>query len=445
MVSIKVFMNEASPLLIVQPKPKHVLVIKPMSLEAEYQKNDTFENREDVLSLLVFKNEAQNFYTYIQIPLSQLFHDEIDDSFSVYTSLYYVKCTLGSETKTRTWWWWSPEPIEPCTEEVSEEMFQQRNLIPEGLQLFVNAVEMLDDSVFCETTPFASVSRELSTLALCPTTEKRDLLDGKAYVKLLLASPGLYPEGLTPEYIIVRSARISTNGPLTKGIKLDGQLIRFLWRHQHTSPFEQMSFTFELHIPIFVRTHFLRHRTAKLNEESQRYTKVQDEVFNPLQFEIRGNNKANKQSSSLIQITPELEEKFNEANRLTQLTFELYEQLLEAGVSREIARSYLPLGTYTTIIYQMDLRNLLHLFTVRCDPGAQKECQEIAQAMLDLIRPICPVTIAAWEESKRNLVLTNEEMAYLTSGTAFVSKTQEAEFQTKLERYPEFFARFNAE
>lgn len=279
----------------------------------------------------------------------------------------------------------------------------------------------------------------LRTLDLCETLEKTKLLDGKAYVKLLEVNPGLYRQDLTPESIILRSARVSTRNPITKGADADEKLIRFLWRNQHSSPFEQMSFTFEIHIPIFIRTHLFRHRTAKVNEESQRYTEVIPEFFDPLLFELRGNLGANKQKSTPIEISDEIRGALEKCNAEIEQIHRSYLNLLELGVAREIARSYLPVGTYTTFIYQMDLRNLLHFFKLRCGDGAQKECSEIAYAMLDLIRPICPITISEWEKEKNSVVLSEDEQNFVLKGIPFPSKSQEMEFSRKKEQYRELF------
>jgi thymidylate synthase (FAD) len=75
-----------------------------------------------------------------------------------------------------------------------------------------------------------------------------------------------------------------------------------------------------------------------------------------------------------------------------------YQKLLDGGVAKEIARINLPLSTYTEMYWQMDLHNLMHYIRLRIDSHAQEEIRVYAQAMLDLIRPIVPYAIEAYEE-----------------------------------------------
>jgi len=75
--------------------------------------------------------------------------------------------------------------------------------------------------------------------------------------------------------------------------------------------------------------------------------------------------------------------------------------LLARGVPRELARVVLPLSVYSHMFAKIDLRNLFHFLTLRCDAHAQYEIRVYADAMLTLIRPIVPVAVAAWEESRR--------------------------------------------
>lgn len=74
-----------------------------------------------------------------------------------------------------------------------------------------------------------------------------------------------------------------------------------------------------------------------------------------------------------------------------------YERLLDLGLSKELARTVLPLGTYTEWYWQTDLHNFLHMCKLRLDPHAQYEIRVYAQAMLDLARPHFPTAITAWE------------------------------------------------
>lgn len=77
--------------------------------------------------------------------------------------------------------------------------------------------------------------------------------------------------------------------------------------------------------------------------------------------------------------------------------FDSYDALIEAGVSRELARSVLPVATYSHMFAKVDLLNLFRFLTLRCHSHAQMEIRVYAEAMRELIRPVVPVCVAAWE------------------------------------------------
>lgn len=277
------------------------------------------------------------------------------------------------------------------------------------------------------------IPRMVRSLDLLPKTLISGLLDGKAKVELLDCSPGLYPETSTPEFAILRAARISTGNPVLKSPSADAGLIRYLYENHHSSPFEQISLTYKLRIPIFVARQIFRHRTAKVNEESQRYGEIGSEFFNPLEYQIRGNLARNRQVSVEIELTEELKAILTEQEALCIRQFELYHQALKAGLAREIARVYNPVGTYTTIIFQMDLRNLLHFFDLRIHDDAQRECRDIAEAMLELIEPLFPVTISTWKQMKQQVSLTKKELDYL-QGKGQLDEKEKSKLDSKINK-----------
>src|SRR5690606_22694833 len=86
-------------------------------------------------------------------------------------------------------------------------------------------------------------------------------------------------------------------------------LIDCLLRHQHTSPFEQVIFTFHLKMPIFVARQWIRHRTARLNEISGRYSVMRDEFYLPSEQEVRYQSSSNKQGSEQREVPAELRQR----------------------------------------------------------------------------------------------------------------------------------------
>lgn len=201
---------------------------------------------------------------------------------------------------------------------------------------------------------------------------------------------------------IVRNARVSHDAAWREGFDegSDRRLLDYLIRNQHTSPLEAVEFQFEIKCPIFVARQWHRHRTWSYNEVSARYSKLPEEFYLPKAEHIQGQAKGNKQQRSgapigaapSVRIT--MEEHFHRA-------YLVYENLIHAGVARELARSVLPLAQYTHFFAKVDLKNLLHFISLRQSDHAQYEIRVYADAMLSLIRPFVPVTIELWEREQR--------------------------------------------
>ncbi len=207
------------------------------------------------------------------------------------------------------------------------------------------------------------------------------------------------PHGHTLDAQIVRAARVSY-GKGTKTIREDEKLIRYLLKHEHWSPFEMVEFKFHVKAPIFVARQWFRHRTASVNEVSARYSVVEDEYYVPEYWRLQDTK--NKQGSvgRLDELTNAYAtDAYTEA---VEMAFKAYEALLNAGVAREMARMVLPVSVYTQFYWKQDLRNLLHFLRLRLDPHAQWEIRQYAEAILQLIEPLVPVTVRAWKELYMN-------------------------------------------
>jgi thymidylate synthase (FAD) len=194
---------------------------------------------------------------------------------------------------------------------------------------------------------------------------------------------------------IVQAARVSY-GDGTKSVREDKGLIDYLMRNLHTSPFEQVSFTFHVKMPIFIARQVVRHRTAKLNEISGRYSIIKDEFYVPDESRMLKQSSDNKQGSSLDLIdnpADHIEQMQNEHSFL----YANYEDYLESGMAKELARINLPLSTYTEWYWNIDAHNLFHFLSLRLDPHAQYEVRVFAQAKYDLIKPIVPYACESFE------------------------------------------------
>jgi thymidylate synthase (FAD) len=206
---------------------------------------------------------------------------------------------------------------------------------------------------------------------------------------------------------VVRAARVSYDAAWRAGddTQGDAKLINYLWKKYHTTPFEAVTFTFEVKAPIFVFRQWHRHRTQSINELSARYKELPEEFYIPNPELIGKQSKSSKQARdvnntdknnlSLRKCETELLRNQNE------LAFELYRDLLESGWPRELARTVLPLSTYSHMFVTMNLLNLLKFLTLRTHEHAQYEIRVYADAMLELIKPVVPVCVQAWQNNRK--------------------------------------------
>ncbi len=197
---------------------------------------------------------------------------------------------------------------------------------------------------------------------------------------------------------IVQSARVSY-GKGTKSVNVDRELIRYLMRHRHTSPFEMVEFKFHIKLPIFVARQWIRHRTANVNEYSGRYSEMKDEFYVPELEQIRTQSILNKQGRD--------EEKLPENVAMSILNilkdsqsklYSQYQEMLEQNLVRELARINLPLSTYTEWYWKIDLHNLLHFLKLRLDWHAQYEIRVYAEKIADILKIAIPMSWQAFED-----------------------------------------------
>ena len=197
---------------------------------------------------------------------------------------------------------------------------------------------------------------------------------------------------------IVRAARVSYDAEWRTGESesADSKLIGYLLRNKHFSPFESVAFTFEIKCPIFVARQWHRHWSWRFNEVSARYTELPEEFYIP---EL---NKITTQSTDNKQVRTEEQHGYADGiqrilQRNCKQLFREYKELLEIGCPRELARSVLPLGTYTRFFGTTNLRSLLHFMDLRIHPHAQYEIRVYGEALRELVMPLVPITIQYWD------------------------------------------------
>lgn len=205
-------------------------------------------------------------------------------------------------------------------------------------------------------------------------SDKKNLIDvlDKGFVELI--------DYMGDDDRIVQSARVSYDAKDTQDAM---KFVARLWQSGHTSPFEQVVLTYHIKSPIFVARQMMRHRTARVNELSLRYTESKLEFYTP-DDERLGDH-------------PDTARGYLET-LYTQIRG-VYKTLLASHVRKEVARCVLPVSTYTEFYFQMDLHNLLHFFELRCAKSAQWETWQYANAMKEFARQVCPAAISAFDRT----------------------------------------------
>ena len=172
----------------------------------------------------------------------------------------------------------------------------------------------------------------------------------------------------------------------------DEKLIKFLANHQHTSPFEHITATFLLTVPLFVRSQIQRHRTFSYNEVSRRYTSERIQFYSPIV--INKQAQLNLQCSSDEEVH-QPEEARDIIDSISKLTESVYFNLLDRGVSRETARTVLPVNLYTSFWMTGNLLNWSKFLRLRCDDHAQLETRLAAIAIKELLLQRFPVSLGS--------------------------------------------------
>jgi thymidylate synthase (FAD) len=241
---------------------------------------------------------------------------------------------------------------------------------------------------------------------------------------------------------IVQAARVSY-GSGTKSYRQDRALIHYLLKNEHTSPFEQVVLTFHTKMPIFVARQWVRHRTARLNEISGRYSIMKDEFYLPEPSQVRYQSESNKQARSDEALpTGEAERIIAQMDSEQRGVYANYESMIEGGVARELARANLPLSLYTEWYWQIDLHNLFHFLRLRMDAHAQYEIRVYGEAMAACAKAVAPMAYEAFEEHVLGAVRFSkaecEALAATLAGRAVALEGKKLnEFEAKLARLKE--------
>jgi thymidylate synthase (FAD) len=189
---------------------------------------------------------------------------------------------------------------------------------------------------------------------------------------------------------VVNAARVSFHKESHEMTLQDEKLIKYLAEHQHTSPFFHPQLQFRMKMPIFVAREWFRHTIGfARNEMSRRYVDSPPEIWMPSEFRQRD---VKLKQGSKSESVEKNEEAIHLYTQTVDASVKTYHELMDLGVAPEMARSVLPLSLYTEFIETGSLAAYARLCKLRLDPSAQKEIQEYAQQVHDLIAEKFPIS-----------------------------------------------------
>jgi thymidylate synthase (FAD) len=205
---------------------------------------------------------------------------------------------------------------------------------------------------------------------------------------------------LASDLAVVNAARVSFNQASDEMSERDAGLIRFLIRNRHGSPFEHGYFRFLVKAPIFVVREHHRHRAGhSYNEWSGRYSKLEAEFYVP---DFVRTQVGKPGAYTFEPVSDEVRDAARrEIEEQAAAAFDAYERMIELGVAKEIARSVLPLATYTKYFWSCNPRSLMHFCSLRNHDDAQYEIRQYAAAAERFLEQLMPATHAAFVANDR--------------------------------------------
>ena len=209
---------------------------------------------------------------------------------------------------------------------------------------------------------------------------------------------------------VVNSARVSFGIQKHDLDRRDKRLINYLIKHRHTSTLEHNLVTFKFVVPLFVRSQHHRHRTWSYNEISRRYTDKDLRFYEPVAFRTQHEDNrqaSNENDTANPTITPQFVDSYISASDAMKSwhkqSLDFFDKLIEAGVCREQARGILPQNLYTEYYGTVNLNNLLKFIDLRTHEGAQWEIQKVAEACLEIVTDLFPVTVNAYRKVRNEV------------------------------------------
>jgi len=227
--------------------------------------------------------------------------------------------------------------------------------------------------------------------------------DNRDYRKVLNHGHVVLESWSGDDLSIVNAARTSFNQESDVMDERNIGVLNFLMKNNHATPFEMVWLKFDVKAPIFVFREWHRHRTASINEWSARYSKLEPEFYVPDLGSVT--RQVGKPGSYTFEQVGEDEARDaqTQIEVAQKAAYSAYEQMLDAGIAKQLARVVLPVGIYSRMKWAVNLRNCLHFLSLRNDDHAQYEIRQYAIQMEAMLHHVVPHTMKSWVENGRRL------------------------------------------
>ena len=165
----------------------------------------------------------------------------------------------------------------------------------------------------------------------------------------------------------------------------NNKLINFLARENHWSPFSHPKLQFRLQIPIYIERQLIKTQAGvEYNSISGRYVDFSDTYYEIEQFRTQSKDSKQGSGEDLSKWRNELA--LNIQKDIIMRCSAAYDELLLLGVSKEQARSVLPLSLETTMIWTGSLYSFIRLYKQRTKSDAQKEINMVVSMMMEELK-----------------------------------------------------------
>ena len=182
----------------------------------------------------------------------------------------------------------------------------------------------------------------------------------------------------------------------------DQGLLEFLWKNSHATPFEMCELVIEVQAPIFVFREWHRHRTQSYNEMSARYTQMPNLHYVPDASRLKPVASKNKQEASIGDGEMDPDTALGFIVREQETVYADYEEMIQKGVPKEVARVNTPVARYSKMRAKTDLRNWLAFLNLRARQSAQWEIRQYAGVLCHIIEHLWPRTFRLFLEHTLN-------------------------------------------